>query len=91
MIEEADRPIMLELLEVLKTLAGRVEREHGVARVLTNLGSYQDSKHLHFHVNSGDLLFPRTPSPREDGRIPSMENQHPAVLPTPDPEGMESD
>jgi len=24
--------------------------------VLTNLGRYQDSKHLHFHVNSGDPL-----------------------------------
>jgi hypothetical protein len=22
----------------------------------TNLGRYQDSKHLHFHVNSGDPL-----------------------------------
>ena len=53
---EADTPIMLELLEVLKTLAARVECEHGAARVLTNLGSYQDSKHLHFHVNSGDPL-----------------------------------
>jgi histidine triad (HIT) family protein len=24
--------------------------------VLTNLGEYQDSKHLHFHVNSGEPL-----------------------------------
>ena len=49
---------MIELLEVLSvlSLAARVAREHGAARVLTNLGSYQDSKHLHFHVNSGDPL-----------------------------------
>ena len=55
-IEEADMPIMLEILNVLRTLAARVAREHGGARVLTNLGSYQDSKHLHFHVNSGEPL-----------------------------------
>jgi len=24
--------------------------------VLTNLGAYQDSKHLHFHVNFGEPL-----------------------------------
>lgn len=29
---------------------------HKVLAVLTNLGRYQDSKHLHFHVNSGDPL-----------------------------------
>jgi len=25
-------------------------------RILTNLGRYQDSKHLHFHINSGEPL-----------------------------------
>jgi histidine triad (HIT) family protein len=49
-------PIFLEIVEVLKTIAAKVEREHGAARILTNLGRYQDSKHLHFHVNSGDPL-----------------------------------
>lgn len=33
-----------------------VVREHGACRVLTNLGRYQDSKHLHFHVNAGEPL-----------------------------------
>ena len=37
-------------------IAAQVEREQGAARVLTNLGSYQDSKHLHVHVSSGDEL-----------------------------------
>lgn len=48
-----DTPILLEIVEVLKTLAAKVEKEHGAARILTNLGKYQDSKHLHFHINSG--------------------------------------
>jgi histidine triad (HIT) family protein len=49
-----DMPIFLEMIEVMKTLAARVAAEHGAARILTNLGSYQDSKHLHFHVSSGE-------------------------------------
>jgi histidine triad (HIT) family protein len=42
------------VLEVVRKVASDVEREHGACRVLTNLGRYQDSKHLHFHVLSGD-------------------------------------
>ena len=38
--------------------AAAVTAEHGACRVLTNLGRYQDSKHLHFHVNSGTPLRP---------------------------------
>ncbi|HEX4686295.1 MAG TPA: hypothetical protein VH228_05910 [Nocardioides sp.] len=32
-----------------------LERDHGAARVVTNLGSYQDSRHLHVHVLSGSV------------------------------------
>jgi|SRR3989344_3428370 len=49
-----ENPILLEIFEVLKTIAGKVEKEHGAARILTNLGNYQDSKHVHWHVNSGE-------------------------------------
>ncbi len=45
--------LLNELLDVVKTVAALVVGEKGAARVLTNLGDYQDSKHLHFHVNSG--------------------------------------
>ena len=51
-----DMPIFLEMVEVMKTLAARISAEHGAARILTNLGRYQDSKHLHFHVSSGESL-----------------------------------
>jgi histidine triad (HIT) family protein len=51
-----DMPIFLEMVEVMKTLAAKVSTEHGAARILTNLGRYQDSKHLHFHVSSGQPL-----------------------------------
>lgn len=42
------------LLATVRQVAAEVEAEHGAARVLTNLGSYQDSKHLHWHVCSGE-------------------------------------
>lgn len=45
--------LLNELLDVVKAVAALVVGEKSAARVLTNLGDYQDSKHLHFHVNSG--------------------------------------
>ena len=41
---------------IVRKGAANIEDEHGACRVLTNLGRYQDSKHLHFHVSSGDPL-----------------------------------
>jgi len=51
-----DEALLHKVLAVVRRVAERVTREHGACRVLTNLGRYQDSKHLHFHVNSGDPL-----------------------------------
>ena len=45
--------LLARVMKVVRTVAAQVEAEHGACRVLTNLGRYQDSKHLHFHVNSG--------------------------------------
>jgi histidine triad (HIT) family protein len=50
----ADETLVRELLDVVQDVAASVEQEHGAARVLTNLGRYQDSKHLHVHVSSGE-------------------------------------
>jgi len=55
-LEAADDGLVLELFDVIKKVAARVHHEKGAARVLTNLGEYQDSKHLHFHVNSGKQI-----------------------------------
>lgn len=49
-IEEEDNDLLLELLRVVKKVAADVVREYGACRVITNLGEYQDSKHLHWHV-----------------------------------------
>jgi histidine triad (HIT) family protein len=57
-VEEADEAIFLELFKVIKTVAAKVTEEKAAARVLTNLGKYQESKHLHFHIISGEQIRP---------------------------------
>lgn len=52
----ADVAVLHDLLAVVREVAAQVVAEHGAARVLTNLGDYQDSKHLHFHVTYGEPL-----------------------------------
>jgi len=51
-----EKEMLEELLDVVKSVATLVLKEKGAARVLTNLGDYQDSKHLHFHVSSGEQI-----------------------------------
>jgi histidine triad (HIT) family protein len=50
---DGDDEIVVAVLRVVRQLAKKVEQELGACRILTNLGTYQDSKHLHFHVSSG--------------------------------------
>ncbi|MEG9295173.1 HIT domain-containing protein [Mangrovibacillus sp. Mu-81] len=55
-LEDSDNALLLELLGVIKKVAAMVTEEHGACRVITNLGNYQDSKHLHWHIVSGKPL-----------------------------------
>jgi histidine triad (HIT) family protein len=55
-LEESDNEMLLELLKVIKKVATMVTEEKGACRVITNLGEYQDSKHLHWHIVSGEPL-----------------------------------
>lgn len=57
-VEKSDESLFLELFAVIKEVAEMVIKEKGAARILTNLGNYQESKHLHFHINSGDQIKP---------------------------------
>lgn len=52
----AENDLLIELLDAVKIVADKIVKEQGAARVLTNLGDYQDSKHLHFHVYSGEQI-----------------------------------
>lgn len=59
-VEKEDEPLLLELFGIIRKVAARIVEEHGACRVLTNLGHYQESKHLHFHINSGQQAKPDT-------------------------------
>ncbi len=48
-----DDPLLIELMAVVKTVAAQVVAEHGGCRIVTNLGEYQDSQHLHWHIGAG--------------------------------------
>jgi histidine triad (HIT) family protein len=48
--------LLIALMRVVQKIAAQVLAEHGACRVLTNLGNYQDSKHLHYHLCYGEPL-----------------------------------
>ena len=53
---DGDDEIVLEVLDVVKNMASKIEASHGECRIMTNVGNYQDSKHLHIHVYSGEQI-----------------------------------
>ena len=55
-LEEEDNELLLELLGVIKRVAKKVTEDYGACRIITNLGNYQDSKHLHWHIVSGSPI-----------------------------------
>ncbi|MFJ8752184.1 HIT family protein [Streptomyces sp. NPDC102441] len=42
--------VLTEVMRVVRDVAAQVELEHGACSVVSNLGLYQESKHLHWHV-----------------------------------------
>jgi histidine triad (HIT) family protein len=57
-LEEADNDLLLELMRAARTIAGDFMARFGACRVYTNLGAYQSSKHLHWHIGCGEQLRP---------------------------------
>jgi histidine triad (HIT) family protein len=49
---------LLELLRTAKVIASDIMALCGGARVYNNLGEYQSSKHLHWHIGGGKQLRP---------------------------------
>jgi histidine triad (HIT) family protein len=58
-LDRSDDELLVEILAVIKQVAAQVVAEHGGCRVVTNLGTYQDSKHLHWHIGAGEPLRDR--------------------------------
>lgn len=57
-LEEADNDLLLELMRTAKMIANDFMEQFGACRVYTNLGTYQSSKHLHWHIGAGKQLRP---------------------------------
>ena len=54
-LDEKDNDILIEMMEVAKDIAATFDMNEGI-RVVTNMGRFQDSSHLHFHVIQGEKL-----------------------------------
>jgi histidine triad (HIT) family protein len=52
-LDEQDETLALEMLAVVRQIAEQTADAFGACRVITNVGNYQDSKHLHWHVVFG--------------------------------------
>lgn len=55
-VKADNEPDIRALFAAVQRVAREVEATKDAAGVLTNLGEYQDSKHLHIHVYSGEKL-----------------------------------
>jgi histidine triad (HIT) family protein len=53
-LDDASDGMLQELLEVVREVAAGVTAQHGGAHIVSNVGKYQESKHLHFHVGAGE-------------------------------------
>src|SRR6187402_2922212 len=53
-LDLSETGLLAELLGAVQQVAAQVVAQHGACRILTNLGAYQDSKHLHWHVAAGE-------------------------------------
>lgn len=54
-LEEKHKNTILEIIEVAKSLAKKLDIENKGARLVTNMGKFQETPHLHFHLVSGGL------------------------------------
>lgn len=54
LVELQDMGIVKEIFEMAKRIILHMKLDETNFRIITNGGSFQDSKHLHFHLVSGD-------------------------------------
>ncbi|WP_079509279.1 HIT family protein [Mesobacillus jeotgali] len=52
-LTDDEKEIMDDVLQILRDVAGRLEKEHGACTISTNIGNYQSNKHMHWHVHYG--------------------------------------
>ncbi|MDQ0227812.1 HIT family protein [Metabacillus niabensis] len=55
-VNPEDSFVMNELMNVIREVAAQITNEYGACKIITNLGSYQDTKHLHWHIVYGERI-----------------------------------
>lgn len=55
-LEDKHNDLFLEIKNVAINLAKQLDLENKGARFITNMGKFQDTPHLHFHLISGDKI-----------------------------------
>lgn len=55
-LKEDHGSLIQEIIKVAKKLSKKIDLEKSGVRLITNMGKFQDSPHLHFHLISGDLI-----------------------------------
>lgn len=56
-LSESHAELILEIMSVARELAKGLDIENNGARLITNMGKFQDTPHLHFHLVSGEKLI----------------------------------
>ena len=55
-VKDSDLPILYEIMKVCRDIMQDYEYNKIGGRVLKNLGIFQDTPHLHFHVIAGEKI-----------------------------------
>ena len=49
---DLDEGLLRELIDVMRSVAAEMDSVHGGCHIVTNLGKYQESQHLHFQIGA---------------------------------------
>ena len=57
-IKKEQMTLIQEIIIMIQNVARHITTKYGACRVLTNLGNYQDSGHLFWHISFGKPIQP---------------------------------
>lgn len=55
-IESTNPVLAIEFIQAIQKITTQLEQQWGGCRVSSNVGNYQNSKHLHWYIHSGKRL-----------------------------------
>jgi histidine triad (HIT) family protein len=55
-VTNEETEILQDVLNIVKRVASRLEKDYGACTISTNIGNYQSNKHMHWHVHFGSRI-----------------------------------